>query len=210
MAFRIHEIHPALVHAPLALLPTAAAIDAAAVIADRAEGDWARLASRLWAIGASSGLLAGIAGLAASQEVKGDEEGRRRMAVHGMLNLGVIGAAAGLAVYRSARRPGFVTALLGLGACAVAVYTAYLGGDIVYAHRMGAWPSGVGDSPKLLSSRAAPVFGQHALKGLKWLVDQGRELLRGRRDPLADVDIQLDAPVHFDHATAIYDPQPLL
>ncbi len=71
MKMLLHELHPAVIHTPLALLPTATVADVIAVTTgDRA---WAKVGRRLWVAGTLSALFSGLAGLAASQEVKLEE-----------------------------------------------------------------------------------------------------------------------------------------
>jgi uncharacterized membrane protein len=181
MPMRVHELHPALVHAPLALLPTAAIVDlAAAVKGGRQRGT---IGGSLWWAGAGSGLLAGLAGMAASQEGAVEEPGVRDMMwLHGIVNFGVVLSAIGMASWRSRRPPTVTQAVVGLGACAVSLYTAYLGGEIVYSHGVGvkrdSQPS-VRQSPPLLSARAVPTLLRDAVRGLAWLLQRaGRALTR--------------------------------
>ena len=101
MKMLLHELHPAVIHTPLALLPTATVADVIAVTTgDRA---WAKVGRRLWVAGTLSALFSGLAGLAASQEVKLEEPRARDMVfLHGLGNavitLGAVGVTAGGAV----------------------------------------------------------------------------------------------------------------
>ena len=70
MKMRVQELHPMLIHAPLTLLPSAVAIDVAAAFSGGRTLD--KTARILWWSTAAGGVVAGIAGLAASQEVKAD------------------------------------------------------------------------------------------------------------------------------------------
>jgi uncharacterized membrane protein len=70
----LHELHPSVVHAPLALLPTATVADLIAVATS--DGAWEKVGRRLWVAGSLSALFAGVAGLAASQEVRMREPDR--------------------------------------------------------------------------------------------------------------------------------------
>jgi uncharacterized membrane protein len=186
MGMRVHELHSAAVHAPLVLLPTAAVVDlAAALTGDRST---ARLGRTMWWLGAGSGLFAGLAGMAASQEVRAADRGTSDMMwVHGTGNVALVLAATGIAVWRQTRRPTVGTSVLGLVACAASAYTAYLGGEMVYERGVGVTPlpryaggGGVQDSPPLLSRAAPGRFLRDAVRGLGWLLGRGRDLVAGR------------------------------
>lgn len=182
---RVHELHAATVHAPLALLPTAAAVDlVAAVTGNRVH---AQLGRTLWWIGAGGGLLAGLAGAAASQEIRADDERTSDMVwLHGVGNVALVAGALGIASWRSTRGPSVLVSTLGLAACAASLYTAYLGGEMVYGRGVGvnAMPrylrSGVGNSPPLLSRQAPRTFLRDALAGFAWLFRRAVETARGR------------------------------
>jgi uncharacterized membrane protein len=183
---RVHELHAAAVHAPLALLPTAATIDLAAAITGNRS--YARLGRSLWWISAGTGLFAGLAGAAASQEVRADDQRTSDMVwLHGMGNLALLIGAFGIATWRSLRGPSVAVSTLGLIACSASLYTAYLGGEMVYGHGVGvtAMPrythAGVEDSPPLLSRQAPRTFLRDAIAGLRWLFRRGSQAARGRQ-----------------------------
>jgi uncharacterized membrane protein len=189
MSMRVHELHAAVIHAPLAILPTAAAVDLTAALTRNRGYD--RLGRTLWWVGAGSGLFAGLAGMAASQEVRaGDRRTSDMVWLHGIGNFVLVMGALGIATWRSGRRPSVLQASLGLGACAASLYTAYLGGEMVYGRGVGvkAMPDytggGVEQSPPLLSARAPLTFLRDAITGLKWLFTRGRDAVVGR-EPLA-------------------------
>ena len=177
---RLHELHSSLIHAPMALLPAAAAFDLAAALKDdRALGRAGRI---LWWAG-SAGAVAGVlSGLAASQEVKIYEPSTKdALVVHGAGNALVTIAALALAGYRSSHKPTVNTAMIGLTVCAAAVFTAYLGGEMVYARGVGVKPAGgVHDSPNVLSLQAPVRFVQDVVNGLGWVV---REVSTWARRP---------------------------
>jgi uncharacterized membrane protein len=185
MPMHVHEIHAAVVHGPLVLLPTAAAVDlAAAFSGNRGQ---ARVGRTLWWCTVGSGLLAGLAGMAASQETKArDESAHAKMWLHGALNVGFVLGALGIAAWRSAHRPSVGVALAGLAASAGTFYTAYLGGEMVYGHGIGVRampayaPNGVAESPPVLSKRALPTLLRDAAQGFLWLVRRGAGLARGQ------------------------------
>lgn len=184
MKMLLHELHPSVVHAPLALLPTAAVADLIAVTTgDRA---WAKVGRRLWIAGSLSGLFAGVAGLAASQEVKLDEPRARDMAfLHGVGNAVILLGAVGVTLWRLRRPPSPGQAALGLLANAAALYTATLGGKMVYELGVGINPmpvdavSGTSKGPALLSKEAPRTLVSDALQGVRWLFGRAQRLLAG-------------------------------
>src|SRR5262245_16579200 len=185
MGMHIHELHAASTHAPLVLLPAAALVDlAAAFSGDRRQ---AALGRKLWWWGVGAGALAGVAGMAASQEIKAeDPRSEDMMWLHGAANFAIVLGATGIALWRSFHRPSVGAAAVGLGPCGVALYTAYLGGEMVYARgigvRMMPWisPTGVRRSPPLLSAAAPGAFLRDAVRGLAWLVRRTFRVLSGR------------------------------
>lgn len=186
MAMRVHEIHASTTHAPLVLLPAAALVDlTAAFSGDRRR---AALGRKLWWWGVGAGALAGVAGLAASQEIKAeDARSEDMMWLHGAANFTILLGATGVALWRQFRRPSVASAAVGLGACGLALYTAYLGGEMVYAHGVGVrtmpWiaPTGVRNSPSVLSASAPGTFLRDAVKGFAWLVRRTVRALAGRQ-----------------------------
>ncbi|NOK31958.1 DUF2231 domain-containing protein [Corallococcus exercitus] len=178
----LHELHPSLVHMPLALLPTAAVADLIVVrTGDRA---WEKVGRRLWVAGAASAVFAGVAGLAASQEVRMDSPRARDMTVlHGVGNALITLGALGIMAWRVAKAPTAVTTALGLGACAFSLYTASLGGKMVYEQGIGInpmpedAPQGSVKQPLLLSAEAPVTLVKDAGRGAAWLLGRARALL---------------------------------
>lgn len=187
MKMRVHELHPSLIHAPLAFLPAAAVIDLVAYGSkDRA---WARFGQRMWVTATASAAIAGIAGLAASQEIKArSPQARDTLFIHGLGNTLLLGSALGITIWRSTHRPSLGQCALALVACGTALYTAWLGGELVYSQGVGVKSMpGVSDqgvtlseSPPLFSRRAPGVLLRDALRGLGWLVERARLALNGQ------------------------------
>ena len=174
MAFLAHELHPSIVHLPIALLPSAAVMDALAASAE--DTMLARVGSGLWWSVSATALVAGLSGMAASQEVRVEEpRARRRMLIHGLGNAAILTTALGVTVWRSRHRASWVTAGVGLMASAAALVTAALGGEMVYSDGVGVKavpagaPQGVGDSPPLLSGRGLSALLRDAVQGAAWL-----------------------------------------
>jgi uncharacterized membrane protein len=119
MAMRLQEVHPSLVHYPLAFQPLAVVTESLGYLTGgrrlRAAGRWATL------LAAGSAVLAGAAGLIAQEEVVADTL-----------------TAVLLASWRW-RRKGPTPVSLGIGAVSLGVmaYSAYLGGKMVYEHGVG-------------------------------------------------------------------------
>ncbi len=192
MAMQVHEIHPSVIHFPLATLPAAAIVDVLAASA-RPPRRYAldAVGRTLWWIGVGAAAVAGMAGMAASQEIHlEDDQAHDAMWLHGMGNTAILLASAGLAAGRSRHRATAVTAGIGTAAVAAALYTAWLGGELVYTHGAGvkAMPPGAGariaEPTPVLSVRAPWVLARDAARGLGWLMGRGRRLV-ARRAPLA-------------------------
>jgi uncharacterized membrane protein len=189
MKMLLHELHPAVVHAPLALLPTATVADLISVVS----GDpaWARVGRRLWVAGSVSALFSGLAGLAASQEVKLEEPRARDMAfLHGLGNAFISMGAIGVTLWRLRRPPTLGQCVLGVLANAAALYTASLGGKMVYELGVGINPmpgkaaARTLEGPPLLSREAPRALVLDALQGVRWLLGRAKSLFSGRH-PLA-------------------------
>jgi uncharacterized membrane protein len=183
MPFLAHELHPSVVHLPIALLPTAAVMDALAASAHDRTLD--RVGCTLWWTVSAAGLVAGLSGMAASQEVRADEpRARRRMLIHGLGNAAVLTTALGVTFWRSARRASWGTAGLGVLASAVALVTAAIGGEMVYSDGVGVKampknaPQGVGNSPALLQGGGLVALLRDAVQGAAWLARNAGEALR--------------------------------
>lgn len=187
MSMRVHELHPVLIHAPLVLLPTAATVDVLAASSSRRlrRRAYGAVGRRLWWGAATTALAAGLAGMAASQEVEADDTARDMMLTHGLGNLALVLAAFGMAAWRSGHRASAASAGIGAGAVLAATYTAWLGGEMVYAHGVGVKQrdEGAADprrSPALLSREAPVTFLRDALRGLGWLLRRGGRAAAGK------------------------------
>lgn len=191
METRVHELHPTLIHAPLALLPTTVIVDLAATFSGNRRLDKAGRA--LWWGVVGSGLLAGVAGMAASQEVKADKHPRDMMFLHGLGNVTLVVGALGVALWRTSHRASLFSNLVGLGAFAFASYTGWLGGEMVYTHGVGVKELTMKDgeldqlSPRLFSRQAPARILRDAVKGLGWLLGRARRVFSGveQLDPSA-------------------------
>ncbi|MFT3913821.1 MAG: hypothetical protein QM704_06845 [Anaeromyxobacteraceae bacterium] len=208
MTLRTHELHPAIVHAPLALLPFAAGVEVLAAVRPR-DRRLDRFGRRLWWTTAGSALLVGLTGMAASQEIELESpQARDKLFLHGIGNFGLVAAAFGVAAWRSAHRASATSAASAIVATAASVYTAYLGGDIVYAHGAGVKVLGgpPAQNPGLFSREAPGRLARDAGRGLAWLLRRAGRAITGKErvdraalGPIAEVGTGAEAPAPFVH-----------
>lgn len=176
---RIQEIHPALVHFPIALIPTSLAADAIG----RATGrdDLMELGRRIMPIAAASAAISGVFGLVAQEAVNAEGEAADMLMTHRNLNIGLIALTALMAAKRAGRRRpsrGYLIAG-GIGSLVMS-YSAYLGGHLVYELGVGVKDAGgllPGEAPEVRPGslrEAARVSAQHIRDGVRNTVSQLR------------------------------------
>src|ERR1051325_12054388 len=104
MAMKLHEVHPAIVHFPLALFPLSIGAD----LLGRATGDETlmEIGKKTLPLAIASGLIAGVAGLMAQTEVEADGKSLDLLKTHRTLNLATVAAATALAARSGERRGG--------------------------------------------------------------------------------------------------------
>ncbi|CAN5751573.1 hypothetical protein BH23GEM6_BH23GEM6_13020 [soil metagenome] len=169
---RIQEIHPALVHFPITLIPTSLAADALGRLTNnQALMDVGR---KTMPVAAASAAIAGVFGLVAQEAVNVEGEAAEMLITHRNLNLGLIGLAAVMAAKRSRRqRPTRGYLLAGAIGAAVMSYSAYLGGHMVYELGVGVKEAGgllEGEAPMVQPGNlgeAARVSAQHIAEGAR-------------------------------------------
>jgi len=178
MAMRIQELHPAAVHYPIALLPVSIAADTLGLLTrNRGLLEVGRLTMPVAAVSAA---FAGVLGLIAQEAVQTDEEGAAMLATHRTLNLGLIGAAAAMAIKRVGQRKPH-PAYLAVGAMGIVamIYSAYLGGQMVYDKGVGVRTAGglrEEDAPPLTRPREATVTSaRHVARGARHAVEESLE-----------------------------------
>jgi uncharacterized membrane protein len=164
MSVRLSEVHPSLVHFPIALLPAAVGADLLARLTD---SDGLAEAGRvLMPVAAASAVVSAAAGLVAQEEVVAEGTARDLLTTHRTLNLALTAVGTAMAAYRmSRRRAGAGYLAVGLAGLGVLGYSAYLGGKMVYEHGVGVKPAdGLrdGDSPEL----APGQFGEAARRAV--------------------------------------------
>ncbi len=138
---RIQEIHPALVHLPLAFAPAALAVEgygAASGDADaRKVGRWLTVAAAL------SVIPAAIFGLVAQASIRRRGQGHRELITHRNLNALVTVTLGAVGVSRlRGKKPGAAYFTATAAAVGTMAYTAYLGGKMVYELGLGVIPAG--------------------------------------------------------------------
>ena len=176
MAMRLQEIHPSLVHYPIALIPTALVADTLGRLTGSAV--LMETGRRLMPVAAASAAVAGVAGLLAQESSRFSEESHPSRTTPRNLNLGLIAATAVLAAKRSRRRrPSVGYLLAGFAGVATMAYSAYLGGHMVYEQGVGVSAAGglrEDQAPELTpenAARAVELSGQHIRHGLKHAVE---------------------------------------
>jgi len=136
MAMKLHELHPSLVHFPLALLPLSIGAD----LLGRITGSESllELGRQTMPLVATTGLVAGVAGLMAQTEVNAEGPAMDLLKTHRTLNLGLVAIAGAMAVRRArSDKPSAAYLALGLVGLGAMAYSAYLGGEMVYRQGVG-------------------------------------------------------------------------
>jgi uncharacterized membrane protein len=185
MAMRLQEVHPSLVHFPIALIPTALVADALG----RVTGSKPLMETgrRLMPIAAASAALAGVFGLIAQESVKTDERSDPVLTTHRNLNAVLVVTTAAMAAKRARRsKPGLGYLLMGAAGTATMVYSAYLGGHMVYELGVGVSPADglIEDlAPRITSDdlgEVASLSAENLRKGVQHTADY---LMRGQVVP---------------------------
>ena len=188
MTMRLHELHPTLVHYPIALLPLAVGADLLARVLNRPSlSDVGRALTSLATVGMG---VSAAAGLVAQDAVKAEGRAHDLLVTHRNLNVGLFAGTVALALRRRRREPSLGSLAVGLSGLALMSYTAYLGGKMVYAHGVGVEAAGGFDeakSPPLTTGhlgQAVSVAKSNAIQALK---HAGKHLREGEVVPaLAD------------------------
>ena len=132
-----HPIHPMLIVLPLGLLPVAVLGDLFYIVGN--DPIFAELAFWTLTIGILGGLLAAVFGLIDWLGIPGGTRAKRVGLIHGVGNLVVVALFSVswfLRLPDHAYAPDLAPFLLGLVAVAIALATAWLGGELVYRLRV--------------------------------------------------------------------------
>lgn len=141
MSIRLHELHPSLVHYPLALVPLALGLDALGCLLGKRS--WSKAGGRIMPLAAAAGAVTAGAGLIAQSAVRIPPQARKTLVTHRNLNLGIVALTAALSVVRTrTERPGLGYFAAGFAGLVAMKYTAYLGGHLVYRHGVGVEAAG--------------------------------------------------------------------
>jgi uncharacterized membrane protein len=141
MAIGLQEMHPALVHFPIALLPLSLGADALG----RITGDYALLemGRRTMPLAAAGAVTAAAFGLIAQEAVHAEGQAHDLLVTHRTLNAGLVGITTAMAVNRVRRhRPSLGYLAVGLAALGAMGYSAYVGGRMSCEHGLGVKPAG--------------------------------------------------------------------
>lgn len=173
MAMRLQEVHPSLVHFPLALLPLSVGAD----LLGRLSGSekLCELGRETMPLAAASALVAGVAGFMAQSEVNVEGESLKTLQTHRTMNIGLVAVAGAMAAYRAKReRPSAGYLALGLAGVAALTYSAYLGGSMVYHDGVGVEAAdGIREQPPVPeltrhdAGKALKTAGSDLLEGIK-------------------------------------------
>ncbi len=184
MPMRLAEVHPSVVHFPIALLPVAIGADAIG-LATRSRDLLG--AGKLGIVAATVGAaVAGVFGFIAQEEVNLEGSAPDVLVTHRTLNVMALGAMTAMATWRVTRKRPTLGYLLGGAALLGAVsYSAYLGGKLVYDHGAGVSKAHglYGESPELLPGNglhAARTAIEHLGRGL---AGAAKDLAKGRVAP---------------------------
>lgn len=140
MAVKLQELHPSLVHFPIALLPVAIGADLLAHVTGSRR--LSTVGKALMPVAAASAVLAAAAGLVAQQEVKAEGEAAALLVTHRSMNLSLTAIAGLMAAWRlGEEEAGAGYLALGLAGLGALSYSAYLGGKMVYEHGVGVKPA---------------------------------------------------------------------
>ncbi len=185
MALRLQELHPSLVHLPLALLPLAVASEIlGAVTGRRAFHDFGRRAITLAAAGAAA---SAVTGLVAGEEVNVEGRSRDMLMTHRNLNVAATLTAIAMAFWRRrSEKPGAAYLATGLAGIGIVSYTAYLGGELVYDYGVGVDPAkGVWrpEAPRLKRGQLRAFFRDTLRDVGHGLQHMGQELRQGKIAP---------------------------
>ena len=185
MAIHLQEMHPALVHLPIALLPLAVGADMAGSVTG--SDSVLSFGQKAICIAAAGAVASAVTGLIAGEEVNVKGASQDMLITHRNLNFIATVVATGMAIWRvNHRKP--TAAYFGIGAAGVGIlaFTAYLGGKLVYDVGVGVEPAhGVyrSDAPALKSGQVGAFVktaGTDLAHGVQHMVE---EVGKGRLIP---------------------------
>lgn len=201
MAIGLQEMHPAMVHFPIAFLPLSLGADALG----RLTGDYALLemGRRTMPLAAASAVTAAAFGFIAQEAVRAEGQAHDLLATHRTLNAGLVGVTAAMALKRvRSHRPGLGYLAVGLAALGAMGYSAYLGGRMAYEHGVGVKPAGglnEARGPEVGLGKVGESARIAAGNLQRGVPSAAREMASGDLAPVfASADKAFDAPPHHD------------
>jgi uncharacterized membrane protein len=136
-----HPVHPMLIVFPLGLLPCSVVCDVVHQLLR--SGPWAILAFYMMGAGIVGGLVAGIFGLIDWLSIPSGTRAKRVGSWHGMLNLAVIllFTCSWLLRHGNPTDVSFLATILAVVALIIALFSAWLGAELVYRLSIGVDPA---------------------------------------------------------------------
>jgi uncharacterized membrane protein len=193
MAIRLEQMHPSLVHLPIALFPLAVVADLlGSVTARKSFHSFGKRAILAAAAGAAA---SAVTGLIAGEEVNVEGDARDKLMTHRNLNAVATIIASCMALWRARRdQPNAVYFCAGMAGMGVLTYTAYLGGELVYGAGVGVGPAhGVyrPDAPTMRSDQMSEYLaaaGTDLAHGVQHMAQELREgflipAIAGKKNP---------------------------
>lgn len=178
MSMGLQEVHPSVVHMPLAFAPLAIGADFAGVAAnDPSLRAFGRASIGLAAVTAA---MAAVTGLIAQEEVRAEGAAHDALVTHRTLNIAGGVLLTGMALWRRNNEPSAGYLALGAGLLGSLFYSAYLGGKMVYHHGVGVVAAGgvADDVPELTwgeAGHAARTAAADVRSGAKHAADDLRD-----------------------------------
>jgi uncharacterized membrane protein len=177
MAIGLQEMHPALVHFPIALLPLAVGADAVGSLTG-SESAFS-FGQKAVCVAAAGALASAVTGLIAGEEVNVVGPSQDALMTHRNMNFIATVVAIGMALWRvKHRRPNAAYLSIGAAGVGVLAYTAYLGGKLVYHVGVGVAPAhGVyrPDAPTLRTGQIGSFIeaaGSDLVHGVEHMIEE--------------------------------------
>jgi uncharacterized membrane protein len=150
-----HPIHPMLIAFPLGLFPVAVIFDITHWYTQN--GRWAEISFWLIAAGIIGGLLAAVFGFTDWLKIPAGTRAKAIGLLHGVVNVVVVGLfiVSWLLRRPNPSAPGTLEIALGIIAVLLALFSGWLGGELVFRLNMGVDEGAHLDSPNSLSGRPA-------------------------------------------------------
>lgn len=159
------NIHPLIVHFPVALAFAVVIFDLIGIFSRRPS--FISAATKLSVFAALGGAAAVITGLIAEESVRHSDAAHELLETHEALGFAFLGVMVIMAIFRLAvgkrleERGVWIAVLLGLTAAAVVGTGAYIGGELVYRYHVGIGGAGVEEAGERAPGSAVPDSAGH-------------------------------------------------